>query len=76
MAVAQGSGYGQRWGWGGYAVSVLSSTSLSPLQFFLAASWLFQGSGFTAAGGPGGDNWSWSVQILWGAAGWGFGHIA
>lgn len=56
---------------GSYAVSILSSTRLSPLQFSLAASWIFQGCGCTAAGGPRGDNWSWSVQILQGAAGLG-----
>lgn len=39
----------------------------------LPAGWLFQACGCTAAGDPGGDTRSWSVQIIWGAAGLGFG---
>lgn len=52
-------------------MSMLSSTRLSPLQFSLAASWLFQGCGCRAAGGSGGDNRSWSVQIVQSEAGLG-----
>jgi len=52
---------------GDCTVSFLSPTSLSPLQSFLAAGWLYQGCGCAAAGDPGGDTRSWSVQV-WGTS--------